>query len=1460
MSRARRVAKWGFIGCAGLLATVAVALALGYGWLQSDTGRSWLARQIEDAASTPGEAELSIGSLTGNLPHRLRAENITLRDREGTWLSIAALELDWHPWALLNRTLDVERLELTGVAMPRLPAASGREEAESDSAPGDLFDFPLKVRVRRVAADVIDLGEPVLGQAARLTLEGEARRREDGSLTTALNLRRIDDFDGRLAARLIYQPGDDSLTADIEAYSAPGGLLATLLDTPDLPGATAGLKGSGALTDWAGAFTLSLGDIARADATIGLRRADGRSLAFSLQGDGTLDPPQRGVWRLIAGRTEVDLQGAWQDNRRLHLDHLIAANDTLRLSLSGDLEPDAGTLNLKLAASSDNAQAIAELADLDGLRSLAADVTVTGTLNRPQASLQLRGEGLATPDISAETITAGGTVAAGRDLLGPRPLLALDLRGEVVALRLADQDQVNQVLGDRLPFSLAGNLDLGGNVLEIAALEASAGTASVTAQGPLNLDDGSGTLNAQARVSDLAALQPLTEIRLGGAAQLAGPLTVQDFGTRIAAELTGRWDQPASEIGVITAVAGKGLDLAAKLTIEGSTVHVEQLSATSPATQITASLTVEGPQLRDGRYSVTLADAKVLAGEFGVPLSGKAIAEGTLAGPFDSLQLDGRAQLARLTVAEQALSDIAAGYKLRIAGADIDGPVEVALASPFGRAEAKADLQLRSDAVTLANLSARLPETTVAGSVIVPLDGGEPRADLQGELGDLGPWLAFAGFSGGGAGSLSVQLNQPGAAAPLTASAEFSSVQFRPAAGAIPLRAAKLTAKVTAQDPAFEQPGRITVVAEGFQRDDLNLDRVDLAAQGTATALDVELDTKGRWVEPIELSAAARIDRQDETTTVALRSAEGRAFGQPLQLKQTATLTLTPTLTRLEGLSLASGETTLTADARMGDGQVSIEAVLDALPMSTVDAVWESGLAGRVSAQVNLQGSFEAPSGTASLTATGLRPRDAKDLPELKLTAAADWQGGRLKADGELGGAQVTAARFSADAPLQLAPDGSVVVPEDAPLSGNLTWNGDIRTLLLFVPLPQHRLGGAANIDIALSGTPGAPTAQGRVELENGRYENLEQGTILKDLTLTAQVTERGIALTKLSGNDGAGGTISGKGGFEIEPDEDFPFDLSVSLDKFHALRRDDVTAVTSGTARLTGDIGAPRVEGRFTTDTIEVSLQNDLPPNVVSLDVVEIKDGVVQQEPQEEEAAPPVDAELDIVIDMPRRIFVRGRGLDSEWSGRITVEGTTAEPIVNGEVNLIRGRMDVIGKPFILQEGKVILPQGAETDPTLNVVAVHKGQDLTVTARLAGPLSDPELELSSVPQVPRDEIISRVLFNKSASELSAAEAAQLAIALRDLTGNGGGSDILGFARRTLGVDVLRVETSETGSAAVEAGKYLTDEVYLGVKQGADSQSSSAGVEVEITPNITVESEVTGSGASKSGVRFKWDY
>src|SRR3546814_1867714 len=67
-------------------------------------------------------------------------------------------------------------------------------------------------------------------------------------------------------------------------------------------------------------------------------------------------------------------------------------------------------------------------------------------------------------------------------------------------------------------------------------------------------------------------------------------------------------------------------------------------------------------------------------------------------------------------------------------------------------------------------------------------------------------------------------------------------------------------------------------------------------------------------------------------------------------------------------------------------------------------------------------------------------------LPILQLDASAQWQEGRVTAEGQLGGAEIAAARFSADAPLRMTVDGAIELPPEQPVAGRLDWSGDIKT------------------------------------------------------------------------------------------------------------------------------------------------------------------------------------------------------------------------------------------------------------------------------------------------------------------------------------------------------------------------------------------------------------------------------
>ena len=102
--------------------------------------------------------------------------------------------------------------------------------------------------------------------------------------------------------------------------------------------------------------------------------------------------------------------------------------------------------------------------------------------------------------------------------------------------------------------------------------------------------------------------------------------------------------------------------------------------------------------------------------------------------------------------------------------------------------------------------------------------------------------------------------------------------------------------------------------------------------------------------------------------------------------------------------------------------------------------------------------------------------------------------------------------------------------------------------------------------------------------------------------------------------------------------------------------------------------------------------------------------------------------------------------------------------------------------------------------------------------------------------------MLARLIFNRGINELSAFQIAQLAAAAAELAG-GSNNSLLGGLRAATGLDDLDVVTDSEGNAAVRAGRYIQDNVYLGVEAG--ERGSTRGT---INLDITDESEGTGFG------------
>ncbi len=229
----------------------------------------------------------------------------------------------------------------------------------------------------------------------------------------------------------------------------------------------------------------------------------------------------------------------------------------------------------------------------------------------------------------------------------------------------------------------------------------------------------------------------------------------------------------------------------------------------------------------------------------------------------------------------------------------------------------------------------------------------------------------------------------------------------------------------------------------------------------------------------------------------------------------------------------------------------------------------------------------------------------------------------------------------------------------------------------------------------------------------------------------------------------------------------------------------------------------------------------------------------------------------LDVTVNAPARIFVRGRGLDAELGGSLRIVGTTAQPQAIGGITLRRGQLDVLTRRLAFSQGSVTFT-GALT-PTLNFVATTTASSTTINVTISGSAADPVIALSSSPALPQDEILAQLLFDRSMTSLSPTQIAQLAAAVATLTG-GSDQGPLAQLRKSLGLDAVDLNVAGPGGPSLSVGKYINDNIYLGVEQGTGRDSSRVKVDIDLSRNLKARGEVGATGSSKAGIYFEKEY
>jgi translocation and assembly module TamB len=1436
-----------------VLGFVILAVAA-FGALQTGAGKAWLAATLNRAFAGPSSA-VRIGAITGFVPFDFAVSRIELADGGGSWLIIDKATLAWSPSALLHGMVRIDRLAAARIDIARRPLPS----AGAGSGGPLLPSLPVGIDLSR-----LEVGRLVLGAAVTGGDNAEATIAAHGMLTRdradiGLKLTRTDGQPGAGNLDAHYDLAADALDLRLDVAEPTGVLLDALLARTDHLPLNLTLTGGGPLSDWKGRFQLAVrpnhhADDIHAEAVVEIAHAKGTRLTIA--GAATIAPLLPANVRPIVGdAVSFSLIGAEDGAGGMMLAPSRIALASVTIDAKG-AKSDSGALSGKAHIAVPDIAAAGALVGAGAQGSLSIDAVLSGTVDQPKLDLSQQGA-VAFGAMALDGLTIDARVAGikGSPPADPDFDLSIDAKAESVRDTASGADYGAAAL------HVAGAADSLGKRIEVKTATASGGGVDVTAAGSLR--DGAAQATASVKAGDLAILGAALGRPIGGSASFDLTL-MTDRGGVANLTLSGAGDRLRTGIEAVDALlAGPvRLDAAGARRADGS-YGLANLTLQTARARLAANGGFDpAGHAVNGLIKADLADLGAVSAALASPLAGSGTVSATIGGTLESPAIDADARLDRLAYRTMRIDHIDAKMS---APRGLAGPATARGRIQSGKLAETLDAAVthesggvwRVDRLRMAGSGG-----TAEGSFAADLSRRRISGTLDARIGDLSSWSGAVGESLAGRASVAITLPANGEG---PVNATLDNIVVAGGGDAVGLAHMSVAGRVSGD---FSHPGgNIALAATGLAAAGGSIAAADAHIAAKGDSGDFSLHAKGRFRQPASLELAGSVTTGRGATSLRIASLAAKLGGNMVSLTRPVTATIAPGAYRVAGLALAVDGGTLQGDLALSPTRASADIRLSRLPLNPFALLaGEHFVGGTVDGRITLTGAPRRPQAHLSLTTTGLDLETDGPLPRLKLdlTASADWRGTRADLDIRLASKTGESLTLSGSAPLAFDLAAFAMRPSsDQALALKLTGGGRLENLTSIVPLGEDRVTGAFSVDVSVAGTMHAPQPAGRIAITGGRYVNMALGTEIDGIDLAIDGARDHFVLDHLRATDGKTGTLTASGSVDLRT-EPATIGLDVGLADFLVARGDDTTVAADGALKLGGTLAAMKLSGKIGVRRAELYIPDRLPPSIVRLDVIEIGGREKSDTPN---AAPLEPIGLDLALDAPGGVFVRGHGVTSEWRGQVNITGSTAGPVLTGQLSVINGSINLLGQTFGIDSGVVRFDGRTNIDPSLAVQASATASGITAQVNVTGTARAPQIALSSIPTLPRDEILSRVLFGSSVGSLTPSQGIQLAAAAAQLAQ--GGPGILDRVRATIGLDRLDL-TSGSGTtngtqgtstgAAVSGGKYIANGVFVGVAQGLSGNSSQAKVEVEITPQISINSTFGTASGSGFGAKYSIDY
>ncbi|MDP3819340.1 MAG: translocation/assembly module TamB domain-containing protein [Methylotenera sp.] len=391
---------------------------------------------------------------------------------------------------------------------------------------------------------------------------------------------------------------------------------------------------------------------------------------------------------------------------------------------------------------------------------------------------------------------------------------------------------------------------------------------------------------------------------------------------------------------------------------------------------------------------------------------------------------------------------------------------------------------------------------------------------------------------------------------------------------------------------------------------------------------------------------------------------------------------------------------------------------------------------------------------------------------------------------------------------------------------------------LAWLPLPSSLMDasfdGALNISVAANGTLGAPNLSGNVNGKNLQFSLPTEGVNFSHGILEASFENDQLLIKKASWQGGEG-HLNATGSLLLNKGKP-AIDLDWTAEKFTAISRADRLLTLNGAGKTTLANDMLTISGSFTVVKGLVELADEDTP-ALGDDVVIL--GQTEYVPE---------SALRILlnglhIDLGKEFILRGRGLDAELTGALTLTGLTQyRPHTEGVIQVRKGTYMAYGQVLTIERG-VINFNGTVDNPGVNIRAMRNSKPVNAGIEITGTAFLPVTKLVSDPNVTDSEKLSWLVLGHGMDQTTKNDYGLLSLAAGVLLSQGQSVPLQTQLARAAGLDEFSFAGGDATNASVVFGKRLTSRLYLSYQKSISGLLDVARLTFNMTSRWSLRAE-----------------